>query len=132
MTELAATDLASRLRTGEFTAALLDVSMGLEPDLYPLLASTQVRANGSNVSGYQDPALDALLEAARAPGTDPQRAAAIRALLLGLAARRPILPIVWADELVVERGLSGDVPRLIVHPGDRFWDVLAWRLAASR
>ena len=132
VTELAATDLATRLRSGEFTSALLDVSLELEPDLYPLLASTQVRSNGSNLSGYQDPALDSLLEAARAPGTDTQRAAAIKALLAGLAARRPILPIVWVDELVVARGLSGNVPRLIVHPGDRFWDVLAWRLAASR
>jgi len=106
--------------------------MGLEPDLYPLLASSQVRASGSNLSGYQDATLDALLEAARAPGTPEIRAAAWKALLAGLAERLPILPLVWSDEVVLVRGVEGMTPRLLADPGDRFWDVLAWRLAADR
>lgn len=132
VTPLSGTALAARLKTGDFGAALLDIESGLEPDLYPLLDSSQVRANGSNRSGYQDPALDKLLEAARQPGTVAQRQAAWGALLGGLSVRLPVLPIVWADEQVVVRGLSGTSPRLIVHTGDRYWDVLAWRLAASR
>ncbi len=132
VTPLSGTALAARLKTGDFGAVLLDIESGLEPDLYPLLDSSQVRANGSNRSGYQDPALDKLLEAARQPGTVAERQAAWSALLAGLSARLPVLPIVWADEQVVVRGLSGASPRLIVHTGDRYWDVLAWRLAASR
>jgi ABC-type oligopeptide transport system substrate-binding subunit len=106
--------------------------MGVEPDLFPLLDSTQVRASGSNLSGYQDPALDKLLEAARKPGTNDKRLAAWKALLAGLSRRLPMLPLAWVDEVVVERGLEGVTPRLITGPGDRFWDVLAWRLAADR
>lgn len=132
VTELAGTDLAARLRAGTFTAALLDIASGLEPDLYPLLDSSQVRAAGSNRSGYQDPGLDRLLEAARQPGTPAARKAAWAALLQGLSDRLPVLPIVWADEEMVVRGLSGNVPELIERTGDRYWDVLAWRLAASR
>jgi peptide/nickel transport system substrate-binding protein len=132
LVELPAADLASRLRDGTFTAAVLDITMGVEPDLFPLLDSTQVRASGSNLSGYQDPALDKLLEAARKPGTNDKRRAAWRALLAGLSQRLPMLPLAWVDEVVVERGLEGVTPRLITGPGDRFWDVLAWRLAADR
>jgi peptide/nickel transport system substrate-binding protein len=132
LVDLPASDLAARLRDGTFTASILDINLGIEPDLYPLLASTQVRASGSNLSGYQDPSLDALLEAARKPGTTEQRAAAWKKLLAGLSARLPILPLAWEDEMVVERGLDGVTPRLITGPGDRFWDVLAWRLAADR
>jgi len=124
--------LATKLKAGDFTAAVLDIASGFEPDLYPLLDSSQVRANGSNRSGYQDPALDTLLEAARRNGTIARRKTAWGALLAGLSNKLPVLPIVWADEQMVVRGLSGNTPRLIVHTGDRFWDVLAWRLAASR
>jgi ABC-type transport system substrate-binding protein len=132
LVQLPTADLAERLRGGDYVAAVVDISMGLEPDLYPLLASSQVRASGSNLSGYQDTELDPLLEAARAVGTPEQRAAAWKALLAGLAERRPILPVVWSDEVVFARGLENVTPRLITAPGDRFWDVLAWRLAADR
>ncbi len=130
--ELPASELASRLREGSFGAAVVDIAMGLEPDLYPLLASTQVRGSGSNLSGYQESALDPLLEAARAPGTADERAAAWKALLTALNERQPILPLAWADDVVLVRGVDGMTPRLISGPGDRFWDVLAWRLAADR
>jgi ABC-type transport system substrate-binding protein len=132
VTELSGADLATRLRAGTFTAALVDISMGLDPDLYPLLDSAQVRSSGSNIAGYQDPALDKLLEAARGFGSAAQRTAAWSSLETGLAAQVPILPLVWADEQVVIRNLQGITPRLLAHPGDRFWDVLAWRLAAAR
>ncbi len=132
LVELPVTDLADRLGQRTFTASVLDITLGLEPDLYPLLASTQVRTGGSNLSGYQAPALDKLLEAARARGTHDERAAAWKALLVGLSDRLPMLPLAWVDDVVLDRGLEGVTPRLITGPGDRFWDVLAWRLAADR
>ena len=58
-----------RLRQGKFQSAAIDVNIGLDPDLYPLLGSTQVAKGGSNVSGIQDVALDRDLIQARAPGT---------------------------------------------------------------
>ena len=58
----------SRLATGDFSAAVGDMTIGLDPDLYPLLASSQTGTGGSNIIGLQDPALDKLLVAAREPG----------------------------------------------------------------
>jgi peptide/nickel transport system substrate-binding protein len=132
LVEVKGADLASRLRKGDFAAAVVDVAEGLEPDLYPLLASSQVRSTGTNLAGYQDPTLDPLLVAARKPGTDEARASAWRSLLAGLASRMPMLPLAWNDEVMIARGLEGVTPRLISDTGDRYWDVLAWRLAADR
>ncbi len=132
LVEIPASDLAERLGSGSYTASVIDITLGLEPDLYPLLASSQVRAAGSNISGYQDPKLDALLEAARAQGTHDERAKAWTALLTALNDRLPMLPLAWVDDVVLARGLEGATTRLITGPGDRYWDVLAWRLAADR
>ena len=131
---LSAADLVGqRLRTGAFAAAVVDVNVGLDPDLYPLLASTQTTSNGINFSGLQDLALDKLLVAARAPGTDEGRRAAYAVLQKALATGQYILPIAFRDELVVARdSLSGPSVRLIGDPADRFWDVLTWRLAVDR
>ena len=43
-----------------------------------------------------------------------------------------MLPLAWEDEIVLARGLDGVTPTLIADTGDRYWDVLAWRLAADR
>jgi len=125
--------VANRLRTGAFAAAVIDVNVGLDPDLYPLLASTQTTSQGLNLAGLQDAALDRLLEAARGPGTAEERKAAYDALEKVLAGRQYLLPIAFRDEVVVVREtVAGPVPRQISAPADRFWDVLTWRLAGGR
>jgi len=125
--------VTDRLATGDFRVAVVDVIIGLDPDLYPLLASSQTLAGGSNIAGLQDPALDALLVAARAPGTDTERKAAYAALQQRLATGKYLLPLAFADEVVVaHETLQGPAIRLVTDPSDRFWDVLTWRLAVDR
>jgi peptide/nickel transport system substrate-binding protein len=125
--------VAERLRTGNFAAAVVDVNVGLDPDLYPLLASTQTLSSGLNLAGLVDRQLDALLVAARAPGSGPDRRAAYKALQARLAAQQYQLPIAFRDELWVARDtLDGLDSRQVGGPGDRFWDVLTWRLADDR
>jgi peptide/nickel transport system substrate-binding protein len=122
-----------RLATGEFDVAVTDVSIGMDPDLYPLLASTQTLTGGSNVSGVQDERLDRLLVKARAPGSDDARQAAYTELQRHLASGRFLLPIAFADEVVVAHDtLEGVAVRQVTDPSDRFWDVLTWRLADGR
>lgn len=127
-------ELVSRhLATGDFDAAVLDIALGLDPDLYPLLASSQTIAGGSNVSGLQDQQLDAKLVAARRPGPESARRAAWRDLQAYLAARSFLLPIAFRDEVVVVRDtLTGPAVRPIGDGSDRFYDVLTWRLADDR
>jgi peptide/nickel transport system substrate-binding protein len=125
--------ITEHLRTADFAAAVVDINVGLDPDLYPLLGSTQGTSTGSNLSGLVDRELDALLQAARAPGSEAERRAAYRALQVRLAQHQYVLPIAFRDELVVARdGLFGPSVRQIGGPGDRFWDVLSWRLADDR
>ena len=129
----AAAFVTDRLTPGDFAAAVTDVTIGQDPDLYPLLASSQTRTGGSNVAGIQDPALDKLLVAARAPGTPAERYNAYSALQTQLGKGRYLLPLVFQDESVVVRDrVTGPVVRQVAGPEDRFWDVLTWRLAADR
>ncbi len=124
---------SARLAKGEFAAAVVDVTLGLDADLYPLLASSQTLSGRSNVIGVQDPELDTLLEAARAPGTDEERRSAYKALQEQLAKGRYLLPLAFADEVMVAHdALRGPVVRQVTDPSDRFWDVLTWRLADDR
>ena len=108
-------------------AAVADVNVGLDPDPYPLLASSQVQAGGANVSGFQDPALDAALAAARAPGTDAARAAAYTRLQALLGQLEPILPLFFRDSVfVVSERLIGPRAAPVADPSGRFWDVITW------
>ncbi len=125
--------MTGRLASGDFSVAVGDVTVGLDPDLYPLLASSQTVTGGSNIIGLQDPTLDGLLVAARGPGTDAVRKAAYATLQKQLAAGRYLLPLAFADESIVVRDtVIGPTMRQVADPADRFWDVLTWRLAAGR
>jgi peptide/nickel transport system substrate-binding protein len=125
--------LIDDLTGGSFTAAVVDVSIGHDPDLYPLLASSQTQTGGLNVIGLQDAGLDTLLEAARQPGTMETRKAAFTALQTQLSTGTFMLPIAFADEVVVvNSNLQQVVVQPVGDPSDRFWDVLTWRLANDR
>jgi peptide/nickel transport system substrate-binding protein len=121
------------LRTGEFEAAVVDIAIGHDPDLYPLLASSQVRTGGANVIGLQDPLLDALLQTARKPAADEARIAAYSALQKRLAGGTYLLPIAWPDDvIVVAKRVVGPAIREVADGSERFGDVLTWRLADDR
>ena len=125
--------LGDRLAHGTFQAAVLPLAIGLDPDVYPLLAASQTRTGGSNISGLQDPELDKLLVAARTPVDVEERTAAYGDLQKRLAAQQYVLPLAFRDDYVVFRDtVSGPVSRPIGGSGDRYWDVLTWRLADGR
>jgi peptide/nickel transport system substrate-binding protein len=124
---------ADHLRTGDFEAALVDIAIGHDPDLYPLLASSQIRTGGANVIGLQDPLLDPLLEAARKPAADDARILAYDALQKRLAGGTYLLPIAWPDDVfVVAQRVLGPAVREVSDGSERFGDVLTWRLADDR
>jgi peptide/nickel transport system substrate-binding protein len=122
-----------RLAAGAFTIAVADLTIGLDPDLYPLLASSQTLTGGSNVIGLQDPVLDKLLVAARKPGSIGNRTSYYSKLQVQLAKDLYILPLAYADVAIVVRdAVQGPQIRQVADRSDRFWDVLTWRLAADR
>jgi peptide/nickel transport system substrate-binding protein len=122
--------LGDRVAGGEFQAAVLPFAIGLDPDVYPLLAASQTRTGGSNIIGLQDPDLDRLLTAARTPLADVARVTAYAALQRRLQERTYLLPLAFRDEYVVFRNtVVGPQPRPVGTSGDRYWDVLTWRLA---
>ena len=122
--------VADRLAVGKFQVAVIPVAIGLDPDVYPLLASSQTRTGGTNIVGLQDPALDKLLVAARTPVTDAARKAGYAALQKRLAEQVYVLPLAFRDDYVLFRDtVVGPESRPVGGSGDRWWDVLTWRLA---
>ena len=122
--------LGSRLAHGDFQVAVVPLAIGLDPDVYPLLAASQTRTGGSNISGLQDPDLDKLLVAARTPVDIDARGAAYSELQKRLESRVYMLPLAFRDDYVVFRDtVVGPVSRSVGSSGDRYWDVLTWRLA---
>lgn len=120
-------EYVTKLRAGDFSAAIIDVNMGLDPDPYPILASTQIRAGGSNVAGYQNATLDKALLAARAPGSMSARRKAYRSLQQLLDSLQP-MPTLFVRDSVLVAGpdLVGPAARPVADAGDRFWDVVRW------
>ncbi len=124
---------ADHLRTGAYSAAIVEIEVGHDPDLYPLLASSQTQTGGANVLGLQDPVLDDLLVAARKPAADDVRKAAFIALQGRLAGGTYAVPIAWPEAVVAVRDrVIGPSVRAIADGSERFWDVLSWRLADDR
>jgi len=131
--EYSADGFVGQLVRGNFDLALLDVNMGLDPDVFPLLTSSQAVEGGSNVGGYQSARLDRLLKAARLGIDREARTAAFAALQKALTEDLPILPVAFVNELyVVRAAVVGPGARLIADRPGRFWDVLTWRLADGR
>ncbi len=129
LVELPAAEFVDRLRGGAFSVAVVDLNVGLDPDLFPLLASSQAIAGGSNVSGLQSAELDAALSKARQPGTLAARRTAFAALQTLLAKLQPVLPLFYRDVAVVASdAVSGPVPRPVSDASQRFGDVVTWRV----
>ncbi|MGH2407540.1 MAG: peptide ABC transporter substrate-binding protein [Candidatus Limnocylindrales bacterium] len=121
-----------RLLPHEFDVAVINISLGDDPDLYPLLASGQAALGGANLAGYQSAKLDDLLSAAQGPGDLKARQARFATLGTTLAGELPFLTLYFAERVdLVRDRLVGPAPRELTTGSDRFWDVLTWRLAGT-
>jgi peptide/nickel transport system substrate-binding protein len=121
-----------QLRNGDFDAAVVEMDLGLDPDLTALLDSSQAARGGSNLSGYQSAKMDGLLSGARTAVDATTRKAKFTLLQAELLDRMPFLPLYLEDRVELTRDrLVGPTPRQISSPSDRFWDVLTWRLAET-
>jgi len=128
--ELDAATLMERLATGAFDLAVLNVDVGIDPDLYPLLGSAAV-LSGGNIVGIQLKELDTLLNTARQPASLEDREKALAAVQRWCAANNYLLPIRFlARELLVAPRLTGVAPLLVQEPETHLRDVLSFRLAA--
>lgn len=129
VTELSPVDLTSRLAAGSFQLAVLNVDVGIDVDLYPLLGSAAV-LTGGNVVGIQLKDLDLLLNRARQPGDRAARTAALAALQKWLGETNYILPIRFrAVELLTSSRVTQVAPMLVGEPESYLRAVLSFRLA---
>jgi ABC-type transport system substrate-binding protein len=122
-----------RLTNGDFAAAVVDFEVGLDPDLGPLLLSSQIGSGGSNVAGLQDKILDPMLMDVRKTIDPATRPATISTLEKYISTTVPILPLVFRDyDLVVSSRVRNVTSNQISDASGRFWDVIDWRLSSDR
>jgi len=127
-----ATDYLRQLSDGRFSAAVVDFELGLDPDLSPILHSSQAATGGSNVSGFSDPILDRLLAAAQTATSDSTRLSAVSAVEKYVSTNLPILSLCFRDySFVVSSRVKGLDSNNIAEPSGRYWDVIDWRLASD-
>jgi peptide/nickel transport system substrate-binding protein len=127
-----AADYTQNLSTGDFDAAVVDYQLGLDPDVSPLLLSSQAAPAGSNLSGVTDASLDQLLTAVRTTSDPAARQTAISAVEKYVSTNVLMLPICFADyEFVISDRVQGISTNEIADPSGRYWDVLDWRLASD-
>ena len=127
-----AADYTQNLTAGTFDAAVVDYQLGLDPDVSPLLLSSQAAPAGSNLSAVADTSLDQLLTAARTTSDPATRQTAISAVEKYVSTNVLMLPLCFADyEFVLSDRVQGVSTTEIADPSDRYWDVLDWRLASD-
>ena len=120
-----------QLAAGKFSAAVVDFELGLDPDLSPILQSSQA-SGGSNVSGVQDTNLDHLLQVAQQATSDTARKTAISAVEKYVSANLSILSLCFTDyDFVISNRVRGLDSNNIADPSGRYWDVIDWRLASD-
>ncbi|HEY5486641.1 MAG TPA: ABC transporter substrate-binding protein [Candidatus Limnocylindrales bacterium] len=125
-------DYRQRLAAGQFSAAVVDFELGLDPDLSPILQSSQASSGGSNVSGIQDTSLDHLLQVAQQAISEGDRKTAVSAVEKYVSTNLPILSLCFTDyDFVVAGRVRGLDSNEIADPSDRYWDVIDWRLASD-
>jgi peptide/nickel transport system substrate-binding protein len=113
--------LWSRLKSGDFQAALSGFVPQADPDsLYGLLHSTQIHG-GQNYAAYRDPEVDAWLEAGRRTLDEPARAALYRRVEERIATQQPyaflFAPVIVAGvslryegAVISPQGIVGHMP----------------------
>ena len=125
-------DYREALQSGQFQAAVEEYGLGLDPDVSPLLQTTQIAPAGSNLSGISDATLDRLLIAVNTTSDAKDRRTAVSELESYITSNILMLPICFTDYVFAVSGrVQGRVATQIADPSDRYWDVLDWRLASD-
>lgn len=125
-------DYRQALQSGQFQAAVVEYGLGLDPDVSPLMLTTQIAPAGSNLSGISDTTLDRLLIAVHTTSDAKDRKTAVSELEAYVASNVLMLPVCFEDYVfAVSDRVQGRVATQIADPSDRYWDVLDWRLASD-
>lgn len=110
-----------------FSAALVSIDPGADPDPYPFWHSSQALGNGRNLSSFSQPEADRLLENARQTPSETERAADYRAFQQLFAREQPAVLLYTSTYQYVYRSDLQEVkPGLLFTPSARFYNVHRW------
>ncbi|MGI6209277.1 MAG: ABC transporter substrate-binding protein [Anaerolineae bacterium] len=118
-----------RLQVHSFDAALVELSLGGDPDPYALWHSSQVEAGGQNYSAFVSRDADELLEAARTNWDLATRKELYRRFQAVFTEQLPALPLYYpVYTYAVDKEVRGVELGPMVEPSDRFRSINDWYL----
>ena len=128
VTAIGFNDLVSgRLATGEFDAAVVELSLGGDPDPYVLWHSSQSGGVGQNYAGYVNREADELLEQARRTWDQSIRTGMYHRFQAIVAEELPGLPLYYpVYTYAVDVDVSGVELGPMVSPSNRFQSINEW------
>ena len=116
-----------RLEPRDFELLLFGWQQGADPDPYSAWHTSQIAA-GQNVAGFNDPASDRLLEAARATVDVAERLELYARFGERFVLAAPSLVLLYPQRLyALPRDLRGVDRGLLFTPASRFRDIHLWR-----
>ncbi len=119
--------IENQLESHRFDLALVELSLGGDPDPYALWHSTQIEAGGQNYSAFLDREADGLLEAARRQWDLEARKEMYSRFQAIFAEKLPALPLYYpVYTYVVDKAVHGVELGPMVDAGDRFRSVNQW------
>jgi peptide/nickel transport system substrate-binding protein len=107
--------------------------LGPSSDLYSFWDSSQDFAPGLNLSLYNNPAVNSLIEHARANPSSSSTAQELAAAQTDIAADYPAIFLYSPDYVyVTNKGVQGISTNLLIDPSDRFREIESWYLNTAR
>ena len=116
-----------------YEALLFGNILGPSSDLYSFWDSAGRFAPGLNLAIYSDPAVDKLIESARADMNDASRTAQFAQIQSNIVADAPAVFLYSPDDLYISnKNLHGITPAILPDPSDRFRQATQWYLETTR
>ncbi len=124
---------ASVIKARAYSILLYNVAVGHDPDPYPVWHSSQAGANGFNLSGYKNAAVDKLLSSARGELDAGKRQALYQQFEAQVTADQPAIWLFSQPYLYLQnKKIKGFSLQAVTAPEDRFNDVLNWHLKEKK
>ncbi|MEX2047020.1 MAG: peptide ABC transporter substrate-binding protein [Chloroflexota bacterium] len=125
--------IGSAARERAYDALLIGISVSGDPDPYSFFHSSEIKAPGSNFSGYSTLTMDRSLEAARRTTDLEKRRELYTTVFQTIATEVPVVFLYFSDYLYAQsRQVQGLKIVSIGDPRERFWNAEDWYVRTAR
>lgn len=120
---------AEVIKNKDFEIILYGQAVGADPDIHPFWHSSQAKAGGLNIAGYNNPEADKLLTEGREISNSEERIIRYHELQKNITANLPAIFLYSPTYTYIQsKKIRGFTSSAIVEPADRFAGISDWYL----